>query len=99
VDHSAYDAYMFLIEASDNSKPTGKKVILHTGDFRGHGRRGKRTLDIIRWYIHKNGRKVDVLVTEGTMMSRLKENVMSEVTLQYKAYKELRDHRYAFLIC
>ena len=30
VDHSAFDAYMFVIEA-DN------KRILHTGDFRGHG--------------------------------------------------------------
>jgi len=30
VSHSAYDAYMILIEAE------GKKI-LHTGDFRGHG--------------------------------------------------------------
>lgn len=59
VDHSAYDAYMFLIEATDASKSNGKKVILHTGDFRGHGRRGNKTLDVIKWYVHKNDRKVD----------------------------------------
>lgn len=99
VDHSAYDAYMFLIEAADDSKPNGKKVILHTGDFRGHGRRGKRTLDIIKYYIHKNRRKVDVLVCEGTMMSRLTEDVMSEHEMQMKAYEYLKQHKYAFLIC
>ena len=99
VDHSAYDAYMFLIEAVDESKPNGKKVILHTGDFRGHGRRGKRTLDVIEYYVHKNGRKVDVLVTEGTMMSRLSEKVMSETDMQVEAYKYLKQHKYAFLIC
>ena len=35
VDHSAYNAYMLLIEAD------GKKI-LHTGDFRNHG--FKRTI-------------------------------------------------------
>lgn len=34
VDHSAFDSHFFLIEAD------GKKV-LHTGDFRSHGFRGK----------------------------------------------------------
>lgn len=99
VDHSAYDAYMFLVEAADDNKINGKKVILHTGDFRGHGRRGKRTLDVIKWYVHKNGRKVDVLVTEGTMMSRLNEKVMSESEMQQEAYKYFKQHKYVFLIC
>lgn len=36
VDHSAYDAYMFLIEAE------GKRI-LYTGDFRRHGFRGEYT--------------------------------------------------------
>ena len=39
VDHSAYDAYMFLVEAADPAYGNGKRVILHTGDFRGHGSR------------------------------------------------------------
>lgn len=99
IDHSAYDAYMFLIEADDAKKETGKKVILHTGDFRGHGRRGNRTLDIIKYYIHRNNRKVDVLVSEGTMMSRLSEKVLTEQQMQIEAYKYLKKHRYAFLIC
>lgn len=99
VDHSAYDAYMFLIEATDDSMPSGKKVMLHTGDFRGHGRRGNRTLDVIKHYVHRNGRKVDVLITEGTMMSRLTEEVISEPEMQIEAYKFLKQHKYAFLIC
>ena len=99
VDHSAYDAYMFLIEAADDSMPNGKKVILHTGDFRGHGRRGNRTLDVIKYYVHRNGRKVDVLVSEGTMMSRLTEKVMSEPEMQVEAYKYFKQYKYTFLIC
>lgn len=41
VDHSAFDSYMFLIEAD------GKKI-LHTGDFRTHGQRGKAVLQSIK---------------------------------------------------
>ena len=99
VDHSAYDAYMFLIEASDKNMPDGKKVILHTGDFRGHGRRGKRMLDVVEYYVHRGGRRVDILVTEGTMLSRQAEKVMSEFEMQLEAAKYLKEHKYAFLIC
>jgi ribonuclease J len=103
VDHSAYDAYMFLIEADT---PNGKKVILHTGDFRGHGRRGKAMLPVINHYVRrkdKDGnhpkRDVDILITEGTMMNRGTEQVRAEVDLQIEAARYLRKHKYAFLIC
>ena len=43
IDHSAFDAYMFIIEG-DNRR------ILHTGDFRGHGFRGK-ALEIGRAHV------------------------------------------------
>lgn len=99
VDHSAYDAYMFLIEADDPKYENGKKVILHTGDFRGHGRRGKAMLPVIQYYIHKNGRKVNALIIEGTMMSRMEEEVKTENRMMYEAADYLRDHKYAFLIC
>ncbi|MCR5119440.1 MAG: MBL fold metallo-hydrolase [Lachnospiraceae bacterium] len=98
VDHSAYDAYMFLIEADENGG--GKYRILHTGDFRGHGRRGKVMLPIIESYVHRFGdRKVDALVIEGTMMSRSGERVMSETEMQIEAAKYLHQHKWAFLIC
>ncbi len=100
VDHSAYDAYMFLIEAEDPERPDGKYRILHTGDFRGHGRRGKAMIPMIGSYIRQFGkRKVDALVTEGTMMSRSKEKVLSEPEMQMKAAKFLYEHKWAFLIC
>lgn len=64
VDHSALDAYMFLIEA-------GGKKILFTGDFRDHGIAGEyNTLEkTIKRYIGE----IDILITEGTMLSRTQE--------------------------
>lgn len=99
IDHSAYDAYMFLVEVYDPEAEGGKKVILHTGDFRGHGRRGKAIIPIIEKYIHKGGRKVNSLIIEGTMMSRLDEEVCSETQMMYQAASYLGKHKYAFLIC
>ncbi|MCR5331206.1 MAG: MBL fold metallo-hydrolase [Lachnospiraceae bacterium] len=100
VDHSAYDAYMFLIEAEDAERPDGKYRILHTGDFRGHGRRGRKMISVTGSYIHRFGkRKVDALVIEGTMMSRSTEDELSEYEMQMKAAEYLHEHKYAFLIC
>lgn len=64
VDHSALDAYMFLIEV-------GGKKILFTGDFREHGIVGEnnRLESMVREYIGE----VDILITEGTMLSRIDE--------------------------
>ena len=55
-DHSAYDAYMFLIEADGKSA-------LYTGDFRANGR-----LDFQE--LLKAVPTVDAVITEGTMLSR-----------------------------
>ena len=93
VDHSAYDAYMFLIETQD-------LTILHTGDYRNHGYRGNRLLDVISHHITRYGkRKIDVLITEGTMMNRQTETVMTEVEMQQKAYEYFKENKYIFLIC
>lgn len=62
VDHSAMDAYCFLIEAEG-------KTILYTGDFRDHGvgsQKGQLWRTIDRYF----PKKVDVLITEGTMLGR-----------------------------
>lgn len=92
VDHSAYDAYMYLIEAEG-------KVILHTGDFRGHGYRGSKMLDVIKYYVHKAGRKVDYLIAEGTMMGdRKSEKVKTEAELCKEATELFEEHRYVFLV-
>ena len=54
-DHSAFDAYMFLLDCE------GKKI-LYTGDFRSNGRKFFQSL------LNKLP-KVDVLITEGTNLS------------------------------
>ena len=100
VDHSAYDAYMFVVTAEDPDRPTGQYITVHTGDFRGHGRRGQKMIKLIRTYVRDFGRRtIDALVIEGTMMSRPGEKVLSEPQMQYKATKLLRSNKYAFLIC
>lgn len=92
VDHSAYDAYMFVIEAEG-------KTIVHTGDYRTHGRLGKEFFDRLEKALA--GKKVDALITEGTMMSRLGEKVLSEKGLQRRALDVLKrpENTWAFLIC
>lgn len=86
--HSAYDAYMFLIEAD------GKRI-LHTGDFRGHGYLSKGLLPIIQKYIGQ----VDALIIEGTMLARKDETILTERALSQKAVKLMKEHKYVFVHC
>lgn len=88
VDHSAFDAYMFLVKAN------GKKI-LHTGDFRRHGYRGKALIPMAEKYIGK----VNALITEGTTLSRTENDVMTEQQLQRKAADWMRKKKYVFVIC
>lgn len=85
IDHSACDSYMFLIEAE------GKKI-LHTGDFRTHGFRGKAVPKILRSFI----KKVDVLITEGTNISRENKEVVTERHLQNKVKEYMKEYKYVF---
>ena len=80
VSHSAFDAYMFLIEAE------GKRI-LHTGDFRGHGYLSKGLWQILPSPIGQ----VDILITEGTMLSRTDERIQHESKIQAKARKLLME--------
>lgn len=54
-DHSAFDAYMLLIEAA------GKRI-LYSGDFRVHGRKAK----LVRNLMQSPPPDIDVLLMEGT---------------------------------
>lgn len=63
IDHSALDSYMFVVEMC------GKRI-LYTGDFRDHGIPGSDRFDRL---IQKYVGKVDILITEGTMLSRIEE--------------------------
>lgn len=86
-DHSAFDSYMFLIEAN------GKRI-LHTGDFRLHGPLGKG----IPITLKKVG-KVDVLISEHTTLSRQDENFVSEFMLQKEAVDLIKNNKYVFIMC
>lgn len=88
VDHSAFDAYMLLIESE------GKRI-LHTGDFRMHGARGGKMSDVFKKYAHN----IDVLIIEGTMLSRPDEDVITEHELGVRAKKLLSENKNVFVIC
>lgn len=92
VDHSAADACMFLIETED-------KRILHTGDFRGHGIQGEGGKAMCDAVSHmREERTIDVLITEGTMMSRRDEKPYSEEDLFQSADRLFQEHKQVFLI-
>lgn len=81
VDHSAYGAMAFLIEAD------GKKVF-YSGDFRGHGRKAK----LFEKLIQNPPQEVDVLMLEGTMMGRQAEDTRTEDELELEIADEARVH-------
>ncbi len=88
VDHSAFDAHMFLIEAD------GKKI-LYTGDFRGHGYKGKGLIPTLEKYIGK----VDALVCEGTTLNRSESKQVAERELSNKIKTVLEENKYVFVVC
>ena len=90
VSHSAADSYMFVVECDGHT-------VLHTGDFRDHGYRGKGLLPTIRTYIAH--RKVDVLVTEGTMLGRDDSRMISEETLCQQVTELMQKYKYVFVMC
>lgn len=74
MDHSAFDAYAFLIEAE------GKRL-LYSGDFRQHGRKA----GVFKWFMKNAPQDIDALLLEGTVVGQQKrttkteDNVMSEI--------------------
>lgn len=94
VDHSAPDAYMFYIEIA------GKKI-LYSGDFRDHGIVGERDRlwRTLEKYVPQN---IDLLITEGTMLSRRGEtaanSVRTEEELGRRAEELFGRHKYNFVL-
>ena len=88
IDHSAADSYMFVIEAE------GKRV-LYTGDFRMHGLRSHIVEKLVKTYIGE----VDVLITEGTLVSRGVNDGISEAAVLEDIYSYIQDGKYVFVIC
>jgi ribonuclease J len=71
MDHSAFDAAAFEISSEG-------KTIIYSGDFRGHGRKPR----CIDRFIEGAVKNADVLLTEGTMLGRPDEIVITEKKLQ-----------------
>ena len=87
IDHSAADSYMFVIEAE------GKRV-LYTGDFRMHGLRHHVLDKLVNTYIGE----VDVLITEGTSLSRDAGDYISEATVLDDISSYIQDGKYVFIM-
>ena len=81
VDHSATDAYAFLIEAD------GKKV-LYSGDFRSNGRKSILFDKMIQNDDLKN---IDILLMEGTMIQRSNEDFPDEQSVEDKIFETIKD--------
>lgn len=73
MDHSAFDAYGFLIESA------GKRIF-YSGDFRGHGRKWKSFTKLL----HNPPQNVDALLIEGTNIERTPERYLSESGVEEK---------------
>lgn len=63
VDHSAYDAYAFLIES-------GGKRLFYSGDFRAHGRKAA----LFERFVARAPAHVDALLVEGSSLGRLNDD-------------------------
>lgn len=73
-DHSSYDSYMYLIESED-------KKVLYTGDFRSNGRLSYKEL-------LSRLPQVDVLIVEGTTLTRqdvrnIEEEKLEQIAVEY----------------
>ena len=83
IDHSAFDAYAFRIEA-------GGLKVLHTGDFRTHGFRSKKLPRVIENFVGK----VHYIVCEATNVNHPDATALSEHELQRKFEDAFRDSKY-----
>lgn len=88
VDHSAVDAYAFLIEVE------GKRLF-YSGDFRAHGRKSV----LFERIVHNPPANIDLLFMEGTMLRRDNSEFPSEEAVQEQIYEMIRDQgNMSFLI-
>jgi len=88
VDHSASDAYAFLVEAE------GKRVF-YSGDFRAHGRKSL----LFQQMIANPPENIDLLFLEGTVMNRSNVDFPTETHVEEKILETIRgQENISFLI-
>jgi ribonuclease J len=89
VDHSAVDAYGFLIEAN------GKRIF-YSGDFRAHG---KKSI-LFKKIVADPPERIDLLFMEGSMLNRSNDDFPTEVSVEKKIHETIKDQKnITFLIC
>ncbi len=82
MDHSAFDAYAFLIEAD------GKRIV-YSGDFREHGRKKK----VLEYFLHDVNKGIDALILEGTNLGLAKNEPMQEEKIENKLFDLAKSNR------
>ena len=87
IDHSAFDAYMFIVEADS-------KRILHTGDFRGHGFKSKALVPMLKKY----AQRIDYIISEGSNIERPNAALQTEQELQKGFEKQFKENKFNFVI-
>lgn len=86
VDHSAAGALMYYIEV-------GGKCILHTGDFRLHGKNREKMFSNIL-----SLGNIDLLITEGTTLSRNELEVWDEESVRSRIELVMQQYKYCFVL-
>ena len=76
MDHSAFDAYAFLIESDGKS-------LFYSGDFRSHGRK----VNAFKWFLNHAPTQVDCLLLEGTQIGRSHPNNDTESEIEEELTK------------
>jgi ribonuclease J len=82
VDHSAADAYAFLIEAE------GKRLF-YSGDLRSHGRKGVLFENLVKRPI----RDIDLLFLEGTMLHRNNDLFPDEAAVENTIFQTIQQQK------
>jgi ribonuclease J len=82
VDHSAADAYAFLVEAEG-------KHLFYSGDLRSHGRKGILFENLVKRPI----RNIDLLFLEGTMLHRSNDQFPDETAVENTIFQTIRQQK------
>ncbi|HZK56355.1 MAG TPA: MBL fold metallo-hydrolase [Desulfosporosinus sp.] len=88
-DHSAFDSQGFIIKAEG-------KTLIYTGDFRSHGRKKgvhRRLLSLI------GNSTVDLLLTEGTTLSRASKPMKTEEAIEQELVKAMEAKAGLIYVC
>jgi len=89
MDHSAPDAYAFLVNGQGNT-------VFYSGDFRAHGRKAR----LYDQLLSNPPSGVDILILEGTMMNRSNHPYQDETSVEDGMHDAMRkEPGTCFLVC